>query len=121
MGSYTIGALARAAEVSVETVRFYERRGILEQPERGDGYRQYSDDDLRRLQFVRRAKDLGFTLREIGELAGGTECDVLAASRAKLAEIDRQRADLDVRRERLARLVEVCEDGDEGCGALRIG
>src|SRR5438128_2434299 len=91
VASFTIGALARSAGVSVETVRYYERRGLLHQPSRGAGYRQYSGDDLARLQLVRRAKDLGFTLTEIRELLGaaasGSADDVLAAARAKLDEV----------------------------------
>ena len=71
MGSFTIGRLAETAGVNVETVRYYERRGLLEQPPRpGQGYRQYSDADVWRLQFIRRGKDLGFTLAEIAELLG---------------------------------------------------
>ena len=65
----SIGQLARRAEVGVETVRYYERRGLLQEPQRRQsGYRQYSEEAVSRLQFIRRAKDLGFTLREIGEL-----------------------------------------------------
>ena len=66
--SMTIGQLASAAGINVETVRYYERRGLLAQPERGDGYREYSQDDVERLAFVRRAKALGFTLAEIRSL-----------------------------------------------------
>ena len=65
----TIGQLARAAEVGVETIRYYEKRGLLAEPRRApSGYRRYSPDALRRVQFIRRAKELGFTLREIGAL-----------------------------------------------------
>ncbi len=71
MGTYTIGELARAAGVNVETVRFYERRGLLRQPERGHGYRRYPQSDLDRLRFVRRAKELGFSLAEL--CAGGDD------------------------------------------------
>ena len=69
MGSLTIGQLAKAAGVGVETVRFYERGGLLPLPaRRQSGYRQYSQDAVRRVRFIRRAKDLGFTLKEIGEV-----------------------------------------------------
>ena len=62
----SIGQLARRAEVGVETVRYYERRGLLQEPHRRQsGYRQYGEEVVSRLQFIRRAKDLGFTLREI--------------------------------------------------------
>ncbi|HKA04646.1 MAG TPA: MerR family transcriptional regulator, partial [Acidimicrobiales bacterium] len=87
----TIGALATAAGISVETIRYYERRGLLPAPGRtGAGYRQYSGDDLWRLGFIRRAKDLGFTLAEITELLGRrtdrSVLEVLAAAQAKLAQ-----------------------------------
>jgi len=126
VSSYTIGTLARAAGVTVETVRYYERRGLLEQPDRGDGsgYRQYSDDDVARLAFVRRAKALGFTLAEIRSLLGASECGsvagVLAAAEAKLAGMDEELRRLTATRERLRSLVQICADGDDNCVALEI-
>ena len=64
-----IGQAAKSAGVGVETIRFYEREGLLRQPvRRGSGYRQYDEETVRRLRFIRRAKELGFTLREIAEL-----------------------------------------------------
>ncbi len=124
VGSFTIGTLAQAAHVSVETVRYYERRGLLEQPVRGPGYRQYSDDDLRRLEFVRRAKDLGFTLAEIHDLLAATECrsvsDVLASARAKLVQVDDDLRALRMLRVRLSGLVRTCEEGDDGCVGLEV-
>ena len=69
MQALTIGEVAKAADIGVETVRFYEREGLIaEPPRRQSGYRQYPPDTIRRLRFIRRAKDLGFTLKEIGEL-----------------------------------------------------
>ncbi len=65
----TIGALAKAADVSVETVRFYERRDLIEQPPRPyGGVRRYPESAVRRLQFIKHAKSLGFTLNEIGDM-----------------------------------------------------
>jgi MerR family transcriptional regulator, copper efflux regulator len=65
----SIGQLAEAAGVHIETIRYYERRGLLPEPPRSAaGYRQYGPDDLWRLEFVGRAKTLGFTLTEVGEL-----------------------------------------------------
>ncbi len=120
--SFTIGGLAREAGVSVETVRYYERRGLLEQPPRGTGYRRYSGEDVARLRFVRRAKDLGFTLSEVRDLIGAAGCGsaaaVAEAARAKLAQVDEQRAALDRLRDRLDALVRTCETGDEGCVGL---
>ena len=69
MESLTIGKVARLAGVGVETVRFYERQGLLEVPPRREsGYRQYPRDAVSKLLFIRRAKDLGFSLKEIREL-----------------------------------------------------
>ena len=124
MGTYTIGTLARSANVSVETIRYYERRGLLEQPARGDGYRQYSDDDLARLRFVRRAKELGFSLAEIRELVGTedrTSGEVLAAARAKLRAVEDDMARLQTLRVRLEQLVRLCEEGSGGCARLDPG
>ena len=124
MEGYTIGTLARAAGVSVETVRYYERRELLEQPPRGDGYRRYSDTDVERLRFVRRAKALGFTLTEIKDLLASADCHstagILAAARAKLAELDQRITILQAQRNRLDVLVRTCERGDEDCVGLEV-
>jgi len=70
MQTLTIGRVARRAGVGVETVRYYERRGLIEQPPRpgGTGVRAYSDEVVRQIRFIRHAQDLGFTLNEIEEL-----------------------------------------------------
>ncbi len=71
MESLTIGKVARLAEVGVETIRFYERKGLIDEPPRREsGYRQYPQETVHRLRFIRRAKELGFTLKEIKELLG---------------------------------------------------
>ena len=124
VGSFTIGALARSAAVSVETIRYYERRGLLEQPERGDGYRQYTDGDVQRLAFIRRAKDLGFTLTEIRELLGAAACNssaaILDAARARLAQVEAQAAHLATQRRRLQSLVRACQGGGSECVDLEV-
>jgi len=121
--SLTIGQLAHEAGVHVETVRYYERRGLLREPPRTPaGYRQYSAADLRRLQFIARAKQLGFTLAEVARLAGahdgGDTADaVLRAARAKLRALDERQRELDQARV----LIDVCEDPtSEDCRALRV-
>jgi MerR family mercuric resistance operon transcriptional regulator len=123
VGSFTIGTLARAADVSVETVRYYERRGLIEQPARSTGYRQYTDEDLRRLRFVRRAKQLGFTLTEIRELLDAADCrsvdGIVEAARRKVAAVDSRLEDLSVLRRRLVELVQTCRANDEDCIALQ--
>ncbi|MCD6293527.1 MAG: MerR family transcriptional regulator, partial [Deltaproteobacteria bacterium] len=71
MNGQTIGKLARAVGVSTDTIRFYERRGLLSPPARTDAnYRLYPEKDILRLQFIKRAKALGFTLNEVKELLG---------------------------------------------------
>jgi MerR family transcriptional regulator, mercuric resistance operon regulatory protein len=126
MSGMTIGKLAAAEGVSVETVRFYQRRGLLAQPERhGSGYREYSDADRWRLVFIRRARQFGFTLGEIAELLGPAESqstsEIALAAQAKLAAIDEQIRELMQQRCRLRQLVRVCEHGDgKQCAALRL-
>ena len=69
MATLTIGRLANAAKVGIDTVRFYERAGLLRKPQRtAAGYRLYAESDVARLCFIRRAKALGFSLEEVGEL-----------------------------------------------------
>jgi DNA-binding transcriptional MerR regulator len=127
MAGLTIGRFAAAGGVGVETVRFYQRRGLLAVPERpGPGYREYSEADQRRLAFIIRARELGFTLSEIGDLLGPAETgftgDILQAARAKLDQTHKQLTELTRLRCRLHQLVRVCQDGDGGdCLALRLG
>jgi DNA-binding transcriptional MerR regulator len=127
MAGLTIGKFAAAEGVGVETVRFYQRRGLLALPERrGSGYREYSDADRWRLAFIRRARRLGFTLAEISDLLGPAEArstdDIVAAAGAKLAAIDDQVRELALLRCRLCRLVQVCEHGNgDDCVALQFG
>jgi MerR family mercuric resistance operon transcriptional regulator len=127
MAGLTISRFAAAGGVGVETVRFYQRRGLLTVPERqGPGYRQYSEADQRRLAFICRARELGFTLAEIADLLGPAETgftgDILQAARVKLDQTHRQLTELTLLCGRLQRLVRVCEDGNgEDCLALRLG
>lgn len=114
----TIGELATAAKVGVETVRYYERKGVLPEPARSaSGYRQYSDDDLWRLDFIRRGKDLGFTLREIAELLGLGEhrsaVEVRRVTEARLTRVNDDLAQLEQRRDNLQRLLATCDGGAE--------
>jgi MerR family mercuric resistance operon transcriptional regulator len=122
--SFTIGELARSAGVNVETVRFYERKGLLRQPERGGGYRRYPSTDLDRLRFIRRAKDLGFTLAEITGLldaaGAGAVADLLAATRERLAAVDAELSALHDQRRRLEQLLDLCADGEDGCLTLTV-
>ncbi|MDE0856018.1 MAG: MerR family transcriptional regulator [Nevskia sp.] len=101
--SFTIGRLAKAAEVNIDTVRFYERQGLLQPaPRSAGGYRLYRTADLQRLQFIRRAKTLGFSLDDIAELLRLTE-DGHDRGRIK-AVAQRRVADLEARIAELSRM-----------------
>ena len=117
-----IGQLADAVGVGVETVRYYERRGLLEPPLRTEaGYRQYGASDVARLEFLLRAKELGFTLAEISELFAATTDDVAAAVRAKLTAIEAQISELAETCCRLRQLIDLCDHGDGSvCLQLRL-
>ena len=126
MAGLTIGKFAAAEGVSVETVRFYQRRGLLAEPPRqGSGYREYTEGDRWRLAFIRRAQRLGFTLGEITELLGPAEArsteEIQRAAEAKLASVTEQISELMRLQCRLRRLVQVCAHGDsDDCVALRV-
>jgi DNA-binding transcriptional MerR regulator len=127
MAGLTIGKLAAAGGVGVETVRFYQRRGLLTEPARaGSGYREYSEADQERLVFIRRARRLGFTLGEISDLLGPAEAnstaEIISAAQAKLADVERQISELELVKCRLRRLLDVCAHGSgRDCAALQLG
>lgn len=113
-----IGELARRAGVNVQTVRYYERRGLLPRPQRTpSGYREYSDETADRLRFIRRAQELGFTLTEIEELLvlrldpHTTAATVKARAEAKIADLDRRIQDLEHIRHALTHLAGQCRGG----------
>jgi MerR family mercuric resistance operon transcriptional regulator len=112
----TIGRLARAAGVHVETIRYYQRRGLLPKPSRpAAGHRRYAADTLARLRFIKRAQELGFTLREIGELLalGGGSCrETQRLAERKRADIEARMKDLRAMRRTLGRLIKSCRAGD---------
>lgn len=117
-----IGQLAQRSGVAVDTVRYYERNGILPPPQRrSSGYRQYDDDDVARLRFVRRAKALGFSLAEIRDLLALSSrpaddmAGLKAAAGAKLADVERKLAELTRVRDGLRTLIDACP----GHGALQ--
>src|SRR6266852_4384126 len=97
MDNLSIGQVARRAGVGVETVRFYEREGLLkEPPRRASGYRQYPEEVVKRIQFIKRAQELGFSLKEIIELLtlrvdpATSSGEVKQRAEAKLADIQRK-------------------------------
>lgn len=115
MKSMTIGKVARLAEVGVETVRFYERQGLIQKPPRREsGYRQYPEETIQRIRFIKRAKDLGFTLREIKELLAlriepETTCeDVRLRAEAKIGDIEEKIRRLSRMKEALTKLTLAC-------------
>ncbi len=123
----TIGQLAKAAEVGIETIRFYERKGLLDEPpRRPSGYRQYPPAALERLAFVRRAKELGFTLDEIAEFVAlsrqsdGSCGTVRDRAKARLADVEARIRTLDEMRARLTQLVASCSASapDDTCAFL---
>jgi MerR family mercuric resistance operon transcriptional regulator len=111
--SDTIGGLAKAAGVGVETVRYYQRRGLLPKPARPPGeVRRYGDEDVRRLRFIRSAQAAGFTLNEIRELLDLSACDdrvrARQLARDRVAALDERIEELRRAREALASLASIC-------------
>lgn len=112
---FTIGQVARLAGVGIETVRFYEREGLVTQPERRpSGYRQYSDDVVSRLGFIAAAKELGFSLKEIKELLDlrvgpdATCSDVRERAKAKIADVEGKIRTLQRMKASLVKLTKAC-------------
>ncbi len=123
MTATPIGGLARAGGVGVETVRYYQRRGLLDTPSRdgegiNGGIRRYDAEALRRLKFIRSAQAAGFTLEEIGELlaldAGQDRARAHALAEARIAALDAKIAELQTARTGLARLARECGSGKAG-------
>ena len=115
MSAITTGELARRADVNVETLRYYERRGLLRVPSRrASGYRQYAAADVTRVQAIRLAQSLGFTLKEIGELLSaleepGQRCSRLKRrAEQKIAQIAHKIEELEQARSALEELVGGC-------------
>ena len=114
-----IGQLAKAAGVGTETIRFYEKTGLLEEPARRvSGYREYEQAAIHRLMFIRRAKELGFTLNEIKELlalriARTASCGrVKRQAEVKIADIDSKLKTLRRMKSALQKLTTACDRGD---------
>lgn len=121
-GGLPIGALAQQSGSNIETIRYYERIGMIPAPPRQGRYRSYSSDDVRRLRFVRRARELGFTLNQVRALMalasdGQTSCDgARALATGHLADVRLRIADLRRMEHVLADAVLACETGnDRGC------
>jgi MerR family mercuric resistance operon transcriptional regulator len=128
MNAITIAGLAKAGGVGVETVRYYQRRGLLAEPPRsggsglGGGVRRYGSEDVRRLRFIRSAQGAGFTLDEIAELLALDSSNDRARARAlaagRIAALDARIAELEQARSALTRLADSCAAGK--CGPCPI-
>ena len=115
MSTISIGQVARQAGVGVETIRFYEREGLLEEPARGvSGYRQYTEKVVDRINFIKRAQRLGFSLKEITDLLllrvdAQTSCEeVKQRTEAKIAEVERKMVELQSMRQALLQVHSLC-------------
>lgn len=116
---FRTGQLSRRTGVHIETIRYYERIGLTPAPSRAaNGYRQYDDDHLKRLNFIRRSRELGFTLKEIRGLlglvdGGDVSCDQIRTITLQHAEdISGKLADLERMRDALLSMAAECEGGD---------
>ncbi len=125
MKSLTIGQLARLANVNIETIRYYQRIGLLHEPPKPtSGYRHYPESTVETLQFIKRAKQMGFSLREIAELIelGESACShVRLRAEAKRAQITVQIQELENLRQTLDQLIEQChsEEKNSSCPIVR--
>ena len=118
MGFMKIGEVAKQTEVGIETIRYYERVGLLAEPERRpSGYRQYDEAVVARLQFIRRTKELGFTLAEIKELLGlwfdaNTRCEhVRQRAEIKIMDIEDKIKSLQKMKRSLKKVIGECQTG----------
>jgi len=127
MQAFTIGQVAREAGIGVETVRFYEREGLLKEPaRRASGYRQFDSDAVARLRFIKQAQRLGFTLREIKDLLAlslnpeSTRAQVREHAEAKIADIEARISELKRMKKALVPLIAACDGKGklEGCPIL---
>ena len=116
--SLTIGQLAAGGNVGVETIRFYQRKGLLETPTRDGGIRRYGSEDLRRLRFIKQAQGAGFTLEEIRELlmlnAGEDRSRARELAKSRVEALEAKIAELNRAREALQRLATECGAGGKG-------
>lgn len=116
----TIGKLADALDINIETIRFYQREGLVEEPsKRSNGYRYYGIEHMSRIMFIKRAKELGFTLNEIKEILQinirkkATCHDVIPKVEEKIKEIDQKIKDLNKIKSSLKNLRVACNIGEE--------
>lgn len=118
METLSIGQLAKACDVNIQTIRYYERQGLLPEPERRlSGYRMYSPDYMQRIRFIKRAKELGFTLKEISDLLSlrvdrKTSCaDVKKRADSKIIDMEEKIQSLQRMKSALEALAATCGEG----------
>ncbi len=123
MEKLTIGQLANKANVNLETIRYYERRGLIPEPPRNkSGHREYSLEAVKRTEFIKRSQALGFSLKEISELLslrikpGITSADINRRVETKIADIDKKIADLEQMRAALLQMARQCAGRGSICG-----
>lgn len=116
--TFTIGQLSEAAQTPAATIRYYEKIGLLESPSRsGSNYRLYGSEDVARLTFVRRAREIGFTIDQVRSLLAfsdqgdGDCCAVTTLTERHLAEVEEKIRDLNLLKEHLSRLLASCRGG----------
>lgn len=113
----TIGFLAKAAEVNIETIRYYQRIALITEPEKPiQGYRVYPQETLKRIKFIKRAQQLGFSLQEVADLLqlGEGNCnDVRLQAEQKCTQIDNQIKDLQNLRGTLSNLINACNSNSD--------
>ena len=128
MDKLTIGKLAKQADIGIETVRFYERQGLIDPPLRTESnYRIYPEEEVTRLKFIKRAKVLGFTLKEIKELLRlrhdphATKADIKNRTLEKIQDVKQKISDLTKIKEALELLSDSCDGHGslEGCPILK--
>ncbi len=122
MNDSTIGEVARQLAVSVDTLRYYEKIGLLPKVSRSDsGMRRYQEKDISRLKFIKRAQQMNFTLAEIGDLLKMREApqrarrEIRQLTANKLEEVEQRLTELDTLRRELTLLVNLCTASEEGC------
>lgn len=124
----TIGKIAKQAGVGVETVRFYERKGLIKQPKKNTskGFRSYSEDEALKIRFIKRAQELGFTLKEVKEILDlnanpkATCEDVRILAEEKLNEIEQKIIDLKKMKFSVKRLEKACSDSRQAVACCRL-
>ena len=123
---YTIGKLAKESGVTVETVRFYEQKGLIKQPSSKTGYRKYPYDDVVKIKFIKRTQELGFTLNEAKErlelrVKSNAKCgQVKIKAESKLKEVEKKIKDLNKMKRSLKKMIGACSNNEKSTSECPI-